>query len=356
MASRALLISSDPNSLFSLGQVLNEMEISVEAVADISSAEPRIAKLDYVVIVVDGQEQDAVNQFIRKVRLSRLNKNALVVSVVASQSSVRTAFAMGANFVLYRPVSIERARASLKAASHLIKREKRKHARIPVHAQASLSHPTVEDSPVTLLELSEGGLSFQSGKKLPSTGKVYFRFVLPGQLKWIQLSGDIMWQDSTGRSGIRFVDVPQTARRSLKEWLDLRESQESGQLTVDVPVQAPDGALAASDRRVESRHACQLGAEVYQTGSNVPHRCSLTDISVGGCYVELPSPFPGGTKVEIVVRTDEFKFRSYGAVQVVHPGFGMGVEFATHTPEQTNQVYRLIKIVHEDNAPEPSFR
>jgi len=214
----------------------------------------------------------------------------------------------------------------------------------------------VEDAPVTLLDLSEDGLSFQSGKKLPAKGKIYFRFVLPGQLKWIQLSGDIMWQDSTGRSGIRFVDVPQSARRFLKEWLDLRASQDSGQLIVDVALEAPPGSSSASDRRVESRHACQLGADVYQIGSGVPHRCSLTDVSHGGCYVELPSPFPSGTGVEIVVRTSDFKFRSYGSVQVVHPGFGMGVEFSTHTPEQTNLVYRLIKIVQENRASDSSFR
>ena len=356
MASRALLISSDASTLFSLGQVLSEMQISVEACRDISAANANFRTVPYAVVVVDGEDQEVVNNFIRQIRLSRLNKNSLVVSVVDGQSSVRSAFAMGANFVLYRPVSVDRARASLRAASHLIKREKRKHPRLPVHAQASLSCPVVEDTPVTLLDLSEEGLSFQSGKKLPAKGKVYFRFALPGQLKWIQLSGDVMWQDSTGRSGIRFVDVPQTAKRFLKEWLESRASAESGQLTVDVPLETPDNGPSASDRRIQSRHACHLGADVYQIGSAVPHRCSLSDISVGGCYVELPSPFPSGTKVEIIVRTDDFKFRSYGSVQVVHPGFGMGVEFVEHTREQADQVFRLIKIVHQNRTADTSHR
>jgi len=351
MASRALLVSSDARTLFALGQVLTEMDISVEACPDLTAAETSCKQSAYAVIVVDGNDQELVNNFIRQVRLCRLNKNSLVVSVVDAQASVRSAFAMGANFVLYRPVSIERARASLRAASHLIKREKRKHPRLPVHAQASLSCPAVEDAPVTLLDLSEEGLSFQSGKKLPSKGKVYFRFTLPGQLKWIQLSGDMMWQDSTGRSGIRFVDVPQTAKRFLREWLESRESAEAGQLTLDMPLETPNASLLASDRRIQSRHACHLGADVYRIGSGVPNRCSLSDISVGGCYVELPSPFPSGTKVEVMVRTDDFKFRSYGSVQVVHPGFGMGVEFESHTREQADQVDRLIKIVHQTADP-----
>ena len=59
---------------------------------------------------------------------------------------------------------------------------------------------------------------------------------------------------------------------------------------------------------------------------------------------------------EIIVRTDDFKFRSYGSVQVVHPGFGMGVEFVAHTREQADQVYRLIKIVHQNRTADSSHR
>ncbi len=76
-----------------------------------------------------------------------------------------------------------------------------------------------------------------------------------------------------------------------------------------------------------------------------PHRCVLSDISVGGCYVEMPSPFPSGTTVDIVVKTHRFQFRSHGVVQVVNRGFGMGVEFGTQTSQQREQVQQLIKMV-----------
>jgi hypothetical protein len=114
--------------------------------------------------------------------------------------------------------------------------------------------------------------------------------------------------------------------------------------------------LSASDRREQARHACQLGTEVYRLGTKVPHRCHLTDISTGGCYVETPEPFPKGTQVEMLVRTEDFKFRSMGIVKVAHPGFGMGVEFSAQTAAQRDQVQRLIKIVFQNTDDVPVFR
>src|SRR5258708_20574063 len=78
------------------------------------------------------------------------------------------------------------------------------------------------------------------------------------------------------------------------------------------------GRSDADNRRTQARYACRLGAEVYRTGSSVPNYCCLTDLSSGGCYLEVPLPFPLGSSVEIVVRTYQMKFRFRGAVPVSH--------------------------------------
>ena len=94
-------------------------------------------------------------------------------------------------------------------------------------------------------------------------------------------------------------------------------------------LQSKDSSILsnASNRRGEHRFACKLGAEVYRLGSKVPNRCVLSDISEGGCYVEMPSPFAGQSGVEILVRTADTKLRISGQAMTIHPGFGMGVRF-----------------------------
>jgi hypothetical protein len=109
---------------------------------------------------------------------------------------------------------------------------------------------------------------------------------------------------------------------------------------------APTSDAADRDnRRTQTRYACRIGAEVYRTGRTVPNHCCLTDLSSGGCYLEVPLPFPTGSSVEIVVRTQDMKLRLRGAVQASHPGFGMGVAFELKTKEEQENVKKLTAFV-----------
>jgi hypothetical protein len=99
------------------------------------------------------------------------------------------------------------------------------------------------------------------------------------------------------------------------------------------------------NRRGETRYACHLGAEVYQQGSSVRNYCHLSDLSAGGCYLEMPLAFPAGSIVEIVVRTHELKLRLSGNVKASHPGYGMGIAFHMNTRDERQGVQQLIDFV-----------
>ena len=126
-----------------------------------------------------------------------------------------------------------------------------------------------------------------------------------------------------------------------------------------MPAQASDAEALVrframpGNRRGLSRVPCSLGAEIYRQGTNVPHRCRLTDISTGGCYVEMPSPLPMETRVEIVVRTRDLKIRTSGVVQATHPGFGMGVKFDAEEEHEREEIQQLISLLDTQQALEP---
>src|SRR5271165_207854 len=113
----------------------------------------------------------------------------------------------------------------------------------------------------------------------------------------------------------------------------------------------PRTAVHTDDRRTKERYACRIGAEVYRTGTSVPNHCNLTDLSSGGCYLEVSLPFPAGSSVEIVVRTYELKLRLRGAVQASHPGFGMGIAFELKSKEERENVKRLLDFVASTTDP-----
>ena len=83
---------------------------------------------------------------------------------------------------------------------------------------------------------------------------------------------------------------------------------------------------------------------MYALGSKVPQHCNLIDISPGGCYVEIISPFPPGAAIDIIVRTENLKVRLKGKVRSAHMGYGMGVEFVLNGPDEKGQVKRLLAL------------
>jgi PilZ domain len=262
---------------------------------------------------------------------------------------------MGASFVLYRPLSAERTRVSLRAARGLMRHERRRAPRIPLTSHATVAYPGSAELSATLNNLSEGGTSLIIQDRIPPACKVYFEFALPGQPQLVRLSGEVAWQDSTGRTGIRFLDVPQASRRLIQAWLQHNSSR---QIQSGPPGSAPtfehrwakqktDSAPVSNsgNRRGERRFPCKLGAEIYRLGTTVPNHCMLSDISEGGCYVETPSPFTAQSSVEIVLHTANMKLKIRGQVLAAHPGFGMGVRFVFRDSAEREEILRLLAVL-----------
>lgn len=357
MALTSLLVCADSDAIGVIRQILQDLAIDVESCADVELARARLSTQPYDAVLVDCKDEPPAMELIKTARKLPLNRTTLVIAIVSGQNRVREVFANGANFILYKPISAERATNSLRAARGLMRRERRRSPRIAVHTSTAIAFGATENAPATLLELSEEGISIQSEQRLPPHCKVYFQFALPGHPSEIRLSGETVWQDSTGRIGIRFADVPRASRKLLNDWLHANVAEgaqkkaEAAEAEAQAAAQKPSapvgmGLLAASagDRRGRSRRACRLSADVYRMGLQVPNRCQLSDISNGGCYVEMPSPFPAGTSVEIIVRTSTLKFRVRGRVQAAHPGFGMGVAFSLQTLEEREQVQQLVQM------------
>jgi c-di-GMP-binding flagellar brake protein YcgR len=233
-----------------------------------------------------------------------------------------------------------------------------------VDANASIAYADKEDVPAALVDLNAEGIAFRADGELPPYCKVYFKFALPGDASLIRLAGEVMWQDSSGRVGIRFAKVPQTSRRVLNDWLqanlscpsEVAPSASQVSTTGDDPglrLSAGLGLLAvsAADRRNLSRRTCCLGVQIYRAEKSVPTRCALVDISPGGCYLETAETFPTGTPLEIAVRTEDLRLRIHGKVQSRHPGFGMGVKFSLSTDDHRKQVQQLIACAQAEPKP-----
>ena len=390
MTLTALLACVDEAAAQVLRRVLDELSIRVESCPDFARAAMRLAQDRFDLVIADGKSNSEVITLLRDSRLSRVNDSTLAIAVVSGQERIHEMFSLGVNFVLYKPVAYDRALSSVRAARTVMRKEKRKNARAAVHAQATVEYANVQQEKATLVDLAQDGMQVRFGKKIPPTGKIYFQFMLPGQSASVRLSGQLMWQDWNGRAGVQFVDVPKTSRRMLTDFLranlpsdsrrerfsdvtvemeeplqmsmvgtgrnvsqrseppahevqPAREGAAAVEIAVDLPTR--DNRPDHDNRRAQTRYTCRLGAEIYRAGTSVPNHGSLTDLSSGGCYLEVPLPLPCGCPIEIVVRTQEMKLQLRGTVLASHPGYGMGVAFELKTKKERENVQKLTDLV-----------
>jgi len=316
MNLQALLVSTDDSAADVLGRVLPALGITVDRSSDPETTMARIQQQKFDAIIADFDDPKAASEALQTAR--NLGSGALSIALVADPTRVRDILSGGAHFVLYKPVSEDGAKAGLRAAAALLSRERRRAFRVPVQAPVQITLPDTRKVDGILLDLSETGMDVLTAEPQTTGSLLAFNFQLPDGTVQVEAHGQVAWANPNGQTGVRFLDVPEQVSAGLKAWLK---------------------AAAANQ-----------GAESDET---VPH-CKLTDLSLGGCYVETDAPFPERALVDLCLKTGELEVHTEGMVRVAHPGHGMGVEFPSRTAEQRAQVGNVISFLRNcpDTSPE----
>ena len=317
MSLKSLVLCSDEKIVRVLRRVLGDLEIDVELCVDSDSALRKLTRQRFEAIIVDVMD-DGATEVLRSARTAPCNKQAVAVAIVEPIIGLKAVFEIGAHFVLYKPVSIERAKTSFRAARALMKSERRRNARVPVQIPVVLRSTGVgSNMKVTTIDLSEGGMAVSLPNRRRPNGRWQIAFTLPGTETSLELPAEFAWEGSRDQAGLRFRDMSPDATRQLQEWL----KQNSPEVEQDDP----------------------------------PIRCQLTDLSLGGCYLEISSPFPASSRVTLSMRAGTVEVRAQGVVRVMHPEKGMGVEFTQATPEHRAAVEKFLEVLNENRSLMPEL-
>jgi hypothetical protein len=89
-----------------------------------------------------------------------------------------------------------------------------------------------------------------------------------------------------------------------------------------------------TNQRSVRRCALVASAEVTDLHSGTRLSARISELGVGGCYVDALTPFPEGTLVKLRIIRDQGVFATNGKVVHSHSNFGMGVAFTDLTSDQ----------------------
>jgi hypothetical protein len=109
-----------------------------------------------------------------------------------------------------------------------------------------------------------------------------------------------------------------------------------------LPSDAPDDYQPGSiEHRKHSRFRCQNSVEVHLK-EGASFWGTVTDLSLGGCYVEIPIPLQPGTPLRVGIWLGETK--AWAEAQVAHktPGMGIGLKFIEISDQDLDQVRRYL--------------
>ncbi|MFZ0799030.1 MAG: PilZ domain-containing protein [Terriglobales bacterium] len=139
---------------------------------------------------------------------------------------------------------------------------------------------------------------------------------------------------------VKWVGAPGAAKAGHIGLLSI--SPEKPLWDFPLPAPSPDNhQLKVVEQRKHPRFKCHNSVELH-TQDGTSFWANITDLSLGGCYVEMSIPLPAGTKLKIGIWIGDSKSWADCEVAYSTPGFGTGVIFKKISKPDLELIQRFL--------------
>ena len=147
MSYKALLFCPEQKTLRTVTQILSELDFEIEACHEPFAAVKRLTTEHFDAIVVDCENEQNATLLFKSSRHSSSNRSALSIAVVEGQAGVASAFRIGANLVLTKPINVEQSKGTIRVARGLLRKSD-----APKPAHSLVGTPASHESAVATAE------------------------------------------------------------------------------------------------------------------------------------------------------------------------------------------------------------
>lgn len=121
--SRALLLSPDDQAVSAITGVLEEMAVSCERPLDGVSAAQKLNSHNFDLVLVDCENLPAAKLIFDVCRRGKGGSTPVPIAIVDGRAGLPTAFRLGAELILTKPVSKDHARSTIRTAVSRVRKE-----------------------------------------------------------------------------------------------------------------------------------------------------------------------------------------------------------------------------------------
>lgn len=236
MRLQCLLVTQERELLELVRPALENCSMEVEVRAEVRSALEICGRRHLDGFLVDCDDVPGGRDLLASIRGSGSNRMSTIFAVVNGTTSITQAMEEGANFVLGKPLAGERFQAYLEVARVSMEREHRRYFRFPVNLPVRVQNAEGVGTEGRIVNISEGGLAMRLATGGGLQGTVRLEFTLPSLEPFtVQAKGEVVWGDTAGLDGVRFLYMGEESRQRLQEWLAQLYAQMELHGTVETP-------------------------------------------------------------------------------------------------------------------------
>jgi diguanylate cyclase (GGDEF)-like protein/putative nucleotidyltransferase with HDIG domain len=103
--------------------------------------------------------------------------------------------------------------------------------------------------------------------------------------------------------------------------------------------------LSYKDRRLHPRLKCRVTIELKSEIQGTPLYANLTDVSIGGCFVETSNILSPGTNLTLSFSMEDGALTAEGVVARIDPGVGVAVQFKETNREGREKMLKILEYV-----------
>jgi len=153
----ALLLSPDDQAVSAITAVLEEMSVKCERPLDGVSAARQLNSNSFDLVLVDCENLPAAKLIFDVCRRGKDGNNPVPIAIVDGRAGLPTAFRLGAELILTKPVAKDQARSTIRTAVSRIRKEEPSHSANATDAVAAT--PESVEAPSTDANQAEGLLT-----------------------------------------------------------------------------------------------------------------------------------------------------------------------------------------------------
>ena len=139
----ALLLSPDDQAVSAISAVLEEMSVTCERPLDGVSAAQKLNSQSFDLVLVDCENLPAAKLVFDVCRRGKNGINPVPIAIVDGRAGLPTAFRLGAELILTKPVAKDQARNTVRNAVSRVRKEGQANESVPTPPPAATLHHAV---------------------------------------------------------------------------------------------------------------------------------------------------------------------------------------------------------------------